>query len=113
MHAATIIHVAVEFVHSLVNNCCKESVAHFGTFASVNKGRENVQFLALKGVRPGQAPFPETLPETMHQCLLSTLSRVARTILPATHLTSARGMTLKLLKTTSVEAKGSVMDEIT
>jgi len=45
--------------------------------------------------------------------MLSTLSQAARTILPATHLTSARGMTLKLLKTTSVEAKGSVMDEIT
>ena len=70
VHAATIIiHVAVECVHSLVNNCCKESVAHFGAFASVNKGRENIQFLAPKGVRPGQAPFPETLPETMHHAI--------------------------------------------
>ena len=68
MHAATIItHVAVEFVHSLVNNCRKESVAHFSAFASVNKGRRrNVQFLAPKGVRPGQVLFPETCTSATH-----------------------------------------------
>jgi len=50
VHAgAIIIHVAVEFVHSLVNNCCKESMAHFSAFASVNKGRGNIQFLAPNG----------------------------------------------------------------
>ena len=66
VHAGTIIHVALAFVHSLVNNCCKEGVDHFGTFASVNKRRGDVQFLAPKGVRPGQVLFPETCTSATH-----------------------------------------------